>query len=74
MIEIGGLNKRQKALCEILWGMDSTEATQTFINSLPQRDQQECRTLMSMMVLATIDEIDTVSEEVQELIDGIRHR
>ena len=74
MIEIGGLNKRQKALCEILWGMETMEQAQTFVASLPEQDQQECRTLMTMMVLATIDEIDTVSEEVQELIDGIRHR
>lgn len=72
-IEILGLTKRQQALCDILWGINSTEEAHRFVSSLPQRDQQECKTLMDLMVLAIIDEIDTVSDEVREYIDGIRH-
>lgn len=73
-IEISGLTKRQRALCDIIWGMDSLEEISGFVSSLPPRDQQECKTLVDLMVLATIDEIDTVSDEVKDLIDSIRCR
>ena len=72
MIEIDGLTKRQKAMCEILWGMETLSQVQNFVLSLPHADRLECKTLMDLMVMASIDEVNEVSTEVKDLIDNIR--
>jgi len=73
MIEINGLDERQRELCEILWVMESFDEVETFINLLEPHEQRECRTLVDLMVMATIDhENDRANDEVKHLINQFR--
>ena len=56
MIEITGLNKRQKALADILWGIDDWNAVERFIASLPERDKIDCEGLLQCMRMALVEQ------------------
>lgn len=73
MIEIDGLDERQRELCEILWELESLNEVETFISVLEPHEQRECRTLVDLMVMATIDhENDRANDEVKHLINQFR--
>ncbi len=72
MITIEGLNKRQRMLADIIWALDSKEQVTDFIRTLPDVQKKEAIVVTQMMVLAFIDQIDTVDDEVAELIDNLR--
>ncbi len=72
MITIEGLNKRQRMLADIIWALDSKEQVTDFIRTLPDVQKKEAIVVTQMMVLAFIDQIDTVDDEVVELIDNLR--
>ena len=67
MITIAGLNPKQRALCDIMWGLEEYEAVEAFIATLPRAERLECRTLIHMMVLAFADEVTQV-EEAQSVL------
>jgi hypothetical protein len=67
MITIPGLNAKQKALCEIMWGLEEYTAVEAFIATLPKPERLECRTLIQMMLMAFIDEVTEV-EQAQSLL------
>ena len=62
MITIAGLNHKQKALCDIMWGLEEYNAIESFIATLPRAERRECRTLIQLMVMAFADEITQVDE------------
>lgn len=62
MITIAGLNPKQRALCDIMWGLEEYEAVEAFIATLPKPERLECRTLIQMMLAAFVDEITQVDE------------
>lgn len=62
MIQIEGLNKRQRAIADILWMMKSKEDCQRFIASLDPATRRDAETVVEMMILAVCDEIDSVAE------------
>ena len=62
MITIAGLNPKQRALCDIMWGLEEYEAVEAFIATLPNAERLECRTLIQMMLAAFVDEITQVDE------------
>ena len=62
MITIAGLNPKQKALCDIMWGLEEYNAIESFIATLPRAERRECRTLIQLMVMAFADEITQVDE------------
>ncbi len=72
MITIEGLNKKQRLLADLMWSMDSKDQVTTFIRSLPERDRKQAQVVCELMVLAFIDEVDTVEPEVVELIDSFK--
>jgi hypothetical protein len=55
MIEIENLSTMQKALCEILWELDSPEELHAFLNGLPERLRKEAESMTQMMLLNSID-------------------
>jgi len=57
-IQIQGLTKRQVTLCKLLWSMDHKDQCDALIKSLPREDQFTCRSLMHMMELAYLDQVD----------------
>ena len=71
-ITVAGLNKRQRALADILWGMNGREEVDSFINSLKGPTKKEAQLVLEMMMLSVWDNIDTVDPEVAELIDNCR--
>jgi len=71
-IEIQGLNRRQRAIADVLWLMNSRADALRFIASLEPATRRDAETVIEMMQLAVIDECDTVDESVKSLIDNYR--
>ena len=71
-ITIEGLSKKQKALAEIMWGMDNKEDVLKFIHSLPTEDRKQAQVVCEMMVLALFDEVETVDDVVVDLINSYK--
>lgn len=66
-IEIKGLTTKQMALADIMWAISTQEGVESFISTLPKKDQRDCRTIIELMQLAFADEITDVTE-AQELL------
>ena len=66
-IEIQGLTTKQMALADIMWAISSREGVESFISTLPKSDQRDCRTIIELMQLAFMDEVDSV-DEARELL------
>ena len=71
MIEIQGMNPKQMALADIMWGISSKEGVDAFIQTLPAVEQRECKTIIQMMQLAFLDEI-TDTHTASMVIDRFR--
>jgi hypothetical protein len=71
-VQITGLSKRQRAIADVLWMMRTREEAERFIASLAPDTQQDANTVVEMMQLAIIDEIDTVDESTKLIIDNCR--
>jgi hypothetical protein len=61
-IEIKGLSTKQMALADIMWAIDSKAGVESFISTLPKKDQLDCRTIIELMQLAFMDEVHSVDE------------
>lgn len=66
-IEIQGLTKRQRAIADILWGMDTKEDATNFIQSLRGTGRKDAETVMEMFILAVNDEVESVDEARSEI-------
>lgn len=66
-IQIHGLTPKQMALADIMWAISTHEGVESFISTLPKKDQRDCRTIIELMQLAFADEITDVTE-AQELL------
>jgi hypothetical protein len=71
-IEINGLNKRQRAIADVLWLMQSKADALRFIASLEPQTRKDAETVIEMMQLAVIDECDTVDDLVKSIIDNLK--
>ena len=69
MIEIVGFNKKQRMLADIIWALDTQDQVQTFIRSLPKKDREQAQVVCEMMILAFMDEVDTVDERPIDIIN-----
>lgn len=56
-IYIDGLSKRQRALADVMWGLDTTEDVVTFITTLPEDQREEAVTVMTLMLWAALDQV-----------------
>ena len=72
MIEIAGFSPKQKLFADIVWALDSQEAVDRFIASLPPADAQEARVVVEMLILAFTDEVAEIQQETIDLIDRLR--
>ncbi len=64
-IQIDGLNKTQRALADIMWGMDSKDQVTAFISSLRGQQQRDAQTVLELMLLAIWDECEDTQEASQ---------
>jgi hypothetical protein len=71
-IQIQGLNKRQRAIADVLWMMNSKDDALRFIASLEPKTRRDAETVIEMMQLAVIDECDSIDESVKSLIDNLK--
>jgi hypothetical protein len=71
-VQITGLSKRQRAIADVLWLMNTRADAERFIQSLEPQTQQDALTVVEMMQLAIIDECDTVDDSVKLLIDNLK--
>jgi hypothetical protein len=71
-MKIEGLNKKQRALADIMWAMDGRDQVDGFIRALHPKDRREASAVCEMMILACIDECHTVDDEVKKIIDNLR--
>ena len=74
MISIEGLNKRQRAIADVLWLMNTREDAERFVKSLEPETRKDAETVIHMMMLAVIDECETIDPEVIQAIDTIAKR
>jgi hypothetical protein len=72
-VQIQGLNKRQRAIADVLWLMNTREDAERFIASLAPDTQRDANTVVEMMQLAIIDECETIDDSVKAVIDNLRY-
>ena len=72
MIQIEGLNKRQRAIADVLWLMQSKADALRFIASLEPQTRRDAETVIEMMQLAVIDECDSIDDSVKSIIDNLK--
>ena len=72
MIEIQGLNAKQRILADLIWGMDSKESVDNFVRTLPEKDAVDAKIVIQMMLWAFLDEIETVEESTKKLVDSYK--
>jgi hypothetical protein len=72
-VQIQGLSKRQRAIADVLWMMNTRADAERFIQSLAPDTQRDANTVVEMMQLAIIDECDTVDDSVKSIIDNCRY-
>lgn len=69
MIQIEGLNKKQRMFADIIWSLDTQDQVQAFIRSLPKADRDQAQVVCEMMILAFFDEVDTVDAQTIDIIN-----
>ena len=62
MITIQGLTHKQKVFMDVMWTMESMPAVNAFINTLPTRDQQDCRSLVAIAVQETLEQEGRIAD------------
>ena len=62
MISITGLTHKQKVFMDVMWTMESMPAVEAFINSLPQRDQQDCQSLVAIAVQESLEQEGRIND------------
>jgi len=70
MITIDGLSKKQVAMLDMLWSIDTMEGINKYRNTLCSDDQHMVDVLMEMIMLQTIDE-QTADTEIYPEVEKI---
>ena len=73
MIQVDGFSKQQRALADIMWGLETEEEVQSFIEGLPKAQQQDAETVLSMLTWAMIDTFEQVDPVIKQELDKIFH-
>ena len=70
-----GLNPKQKALCDIMWGFEEFTEVEAFMATLPKRERIECEGLIEMMRMAVVEQCYEGirnTQEADKVIDQFR--
>jgi hypothetical protein len=71
-IQIEGLNKRQRAIADVLWMMNTRADALRFIASLEPQTRRDAETVIEMMQLAVIDECESIDDSVKLMLDNLK--
>jgi hypothetical protein len=74
MIQIHGLNQRQRAIADMIWAMEDHKDVLEFIDGCQGRTKRDAQVVYEMIVLAVIDQRDEVTPELKEELDRILKR
>ena len=78
MITISGLTQKQKALMDVMWQFQEIEDVNRFISTLPPRDQQDCKSLLTIAVQETqeheLNQLDAYESIAIDLIARVSSR
>jgi hypothetical protein len=69
---IEGLSPKQMVLADIMWDLDGFDEVQSFIKTLPKREQKECRTIIDLMKMAMIEQCYDGLGSMDEATDLIK--
>jgi hypothetical protein len=56
MITIEGLTKKQRAILDIMWSMDTKEQVESFVQSLPHSDRCDATSLMEILIHDSLEQ------------------
>ena len=70
-IQIEGLNKKQRAIADILWTMNGKDEVMGFIRSLQGQTKQDAEVVLELMLWAVWDECGEITTDTKELLDNI---
>lgn len=72
-ISIPGLSPRQCQLADIIWALQTQDEVDAFIDTLPPSMARDARTIVELICLAYLDQVDSgPGEEAQAVIDRVR--
>lgn len=70
-IEIRGFTDLQKDLADRIWAMDTVEEINHFVNQLPRSLKREAWVVMQMIIMAELDQVEEVTEDVQAYLSSL---
>ncbi len=71
-IELQGLTKQQYQIADLLWNCESQEAVEQLKQNLPAAYRRDAETIHQLMIAAVMDQYETVTDDVRELILSLR--
>jgi len=71
-IELHGLTKQQYQIADLLWNCESQQQVDQLKQTLPEAYRRDAETIHQLMIAAVMDQYEEVTEDVRELIDGLR--
>lgn len=75
MIELHGLTEHQVELLDIIWNIDSMPEVEAWIDTLSERDQMECHSLIELLAIEILDcqlNLSVKFPEATEFINRIK--
>jgi hypothetical protein len=66
--ELHGLTARQQFLADIMWQLEEYTDVEAFIETLPDREACECRSIIEMMQLALVEQCAEGEPRVTEAV------
>ena len=71
-IELQGLTKQQYQIADLLWNCESQQDVEQLKQNLPAAYRRDAETIHQLMIAAVMDQYEEVTEDVRELIAGLR--
>lgn len=72
-ITLEGLTQQQYQIADLLWNCDSQESVEQLMSAMPKAYQRDARVIHQLMIAATMDQYEGITEDVQAEINRIRY-
>ena len=71
-IELTGLTRQQYQIADLLWNCESQQDVEQLKQNLPAAYRRDAETIHQLMIAAVMDQYEEVTDDVRELIAGLR--
>lgn len=68
MITITGLTELQRDIADRLWSLDTTEAVEQYISTLPKSLRRQAWVVQQMIIAAELDSYMEITDEVHDYL------